>query len=702
MTEYSPLRNGGYSYILRHGAHMAEGAKSPQPYGWLRRLNNTPPCDLVRGKITGRLDFERRFEADLGKPLAIHIRRIIRKTGLLPGEKALAAEELADQCRCDLADDLSSKDIVLKLDRKPIVKSIRRRFIQRRSRFLRISMMLLVGFIWVFGSLLVLYLCAAVYLYFKHPTLTVDYLALINKPPVAVPAADRAWPIYREAISLLDAHGDMADELTRRGNSPEDPAWDESRVYLETHQSGFGKLREATVMPGLGLSARYAWQWEDQDAFALFGPDEDDPTRPNTWGPPEGIEAELPLLLQDILPPFRNDRHLARLLAADAFYAAEQGDADRFCDTVDALLGLSEHACEIDHDWGFLHSTAIKIITFGMLTDVLVHDSSFLSDEHLEWIAASLRRDAEYIHPAPLTQYHKINDIIQHLYTDFGPGGGLMSAEGVFRFHVMNHFNDQPFHEKTARVTSVLTAPALAVMLAPRGSLEVLLEESMQAAKDEWMVPMWEQSASKADELTHGKDWSTFQRIRYFPIPIYSGSFNALRKVSARNSAFRQGVLAGIALEHYHRDNGAWPERLDELAPKYLDTLPIDPITGGEAMYLVREGNPVVYSVGRDRDDDQGRLPINDNDGEPSIREAQSWSDPEDHDGDWVLFPFPVTPRAHGRDQVKREAEQAELEAKLRESGDWYEAGPYGWSYYPPEEIDPDTTEDEQGESASP
>lgn len=58
-----------------------------------------------------------------------------------------------------------------------------------------------------------------------------------------------------------------------------------------------------------------------------------------------------------------------------------------------------------------------------------------------------------------------------------------------------------------------------------------------------------------------------------------------------------------IALERYHRANGKYPQSLGELAPGYLNGIPVDPYTGKALKYIPGE---CVYSVGRNLADDRG------------------------------------------------------------------------------------------------
>ena len=52
---------------------------------------------------------------------------------------------------------------------------------------------------------------------------------------------------------------------------------------------------------------------------------------------------------------------------------------------------------------------------------------------------------------------------------------------------------------------------------------------------------------------------------------------------------------------------GATPERLDELVPEYIDTLPVDPFSGTSFKYVVSSERVTLYSIGPDGEDEEGK-----------------------------------------------------------------------------------------------
>jgi hypothetical protein len=81
------------------------------------------------------------------------------------------------------------------------------------------------------------------------------------------------------------------------------------------------------------------------------------------------------------------------------------------------------------------------------------------------------------------------------------------------------------------------------------------------------------------------------------------------------------------------------------LTPQYLPAVPPDRYDGKPLKYRIVEGQPVLYSVGVDRDDDGGRVPERgnwqaENWQPPSvIAEWKAAGSPHLPDGDWVLWP---------------------------------------------------------------
>jgi hypothetical protein len=70
--------------------------------------------------------------------------------------------------------------------------------------------------------------------------------------------------------------------------------------------------------------------------------------------------------------------------------------------------------------------------------------------------------------------------------------------------------------------------------------------------------------------------------------------------------AHQRLAFTALAVESFRNATGRLPKELEELVPKYFEEVPEDPFTGLELQYLSKESGYVLYSVGPDRQDDDG------------------------------------------------------------------------------------------------
>jgi len=83
----------------------------------------------------------------------------------------------------------------------------------------------------------------------------------------------------------------------------------------------------------------------------------------------------------------------------------------------------------------------------------------------------------------------------------------------------------------------------------------------------------------------------------------------AVRKVTQsamERTAIQRTALTAIAIERYRVKHGKLPEKLVDLVPDFIEGIPVDPTDGQPLRYRVLEKGFVVYSIGPDKQDDQG------------------------------------------------------------------------------------------------
>jgi hypothetical protein len=109
------------------------------------------------------------------------------------------------------------------------------------------------------------------------------------------------------------------------------------------------------------------------------------------------------------------------------------------------------------------------------------------------------------------------------------------------------------------------------------------------------------------------------------------------RKVM-RIEAARQVVITAIALKRCQLEHGSYPEKLSELVPEFLASVPLDPVDGNPLRYrLNADGTFLLYSVGENGKDDGGNPSL-----EMGVESSRYyWLNPPALD--WV-WPQPASP----------------------------------------------------------
>ena len=72
--------------------------------------------------------------------------------------------------------------------------------------------------------------------------------------------------------------------------------------------------------------------------------------------------------------------------------------------------------------------------------------------------------------------------------------------------------------------------------------------------------------------------------------------------------AMRNAARVTLAMHAFRNEHNRWPETLAEATADEAMDIRQDPFSGGEFVYKVRNGQPIVYSVGLNGRDDGGRV----------------------------------------------------------------------------------------------
>ena len=595
-----------------------------------RLLRHTPLRDVLRGRLSGRLDIDRVVvDAELPASLGDVVRETVRRTRLSRIEKADVSRELAAHFRDGLDAGAAIGELMGSFgEPRASARLIRRAKLRCRSAPMKALSVAIRGTLVLFAFVVLVALTLTIRLYSGKPTLTHNYVAEMNAPIRAIPEQDRAWPLYREAY-LATAKW---PEIDQRHFHPGSEHWPELAAFVERQADVLRLYREAAAKPHLG---RPSDTIGDPEVYARHG------GIPGLAGRAKlGPAEDNPMVISIVLPQLQVLREAARLLAIDARAAAIAGDGARTFEDMQAMLGIVEHAAETPTLISDLVSLAVLSLETEVIGAILADQPDLLTREQLVDLShrLSASRGGGVFRVRIESERKLFEDIVQRIYTDDGDGDGHMVAKGA---DLVSSIFPGDF--------SFTEVPSVArVILADRRETMEIYDRLMSAAEAEALIPLWERTESAGLEREYARYCSRpLTRVRYLLISLLTPSLSRANAQGEVATLRRDAALAAIACELYRRDAGDWPESLSEVTPRYLPAVPVDRFDGEPLRYRLVDGAPLIYSVGADCNDDGGKIPDGDN--------ARGWvarwrapperdalvadGSPEIPDADWVLWP---------------------------------------------------------------
>jgi hypothetical protein len=623
-----------------------------------RRLWYTRLRDVVRGRFDASCDWQRVVaEADLPEPLRQIVAAAVQPTRLWNREKVDVAAELIAHFRDGLEGGRTASALAADFGDPRQTAALVRRAKQRGRP--------LVWHVWHYGwitaaALIAAYLLTGLYQMLGRPTVKIDYLALINERAAAVPAAERAWPFYRDALLALGAQLDDNNMshpfVIACGATPGDEHWDQAVKFLNQHQDAIAKIRQGASRPELGLLVGPSWQWFAPEDRVLLNSDA------SQAGSPDQTERE-PLadrwLIATRLPHLYLLRTTSELLLNDCRRAVAANDGETALADVTALLGIARQLVEQPFLVNVAIADVVELNGIAGIREAFVTRPELWSDAQLGTLAHEIAAAKIDWRRGFVGESACFDDVMQRMYTDNGRGDGRLAFRVSRELNVFGMLDEVT--GPGPRVDSIWSNDALAVLAMPAANMVVASRKEMTEAYHDFAsrsvveieTPLWEQVQLPPENELLTDRAGMIDRYRYLFLRILAPAHNPVRNKRANLEGERDGVLIGVALELYHREHGAWPKSLAELSPRWLPKVPVDRITGKALHYKIVDNQPLVYSVGVDRDDDGGRIPRGENGAEiasPLQFQLEPSTDAT-HDGDWVIWsPVPrdeTAPQEH-------------------------------------------------------
>ena len=587
--------------------------------------------------------------SDSGLPQEVQavIRNVVSQTGLLRFEKAEIAQELINHFQDGRERDRSWETLVEDFGKVDVAVSL---FRSSKLRSRPMSVKAFRGSFFVFGSGLLGYLLLQLFFHSAKPNPSVDYGAMLNEEVTSAPVELQAWPHYRDLwikYGLAEGGGESFKEIyvkenegsdgsySRRLIRSSDEGWGEAVAKLESTEELLEAWREHSKLPHLGTPLHLdRREYSDADLRALFPHlkrEQLDDNGINGWGV-AGISDDANELLAGsaigiLLPHIQQFREAARILHVDTRLAVTQGDQERALANIKAIHGLGRQAADAPLSGCVLVGYAVQGIAFGVTEEVVVNHPDFFADRHLN----ELQQHAASLQFAKMHwlkfERNFAKDIIQRIYSDDGNGDGRVTAVGTevqFAMSGLLHRSTPSKEESTWLQGSFVrsaTAPVRLFSAPSRAEIEAMMEDAYEECNDRMRRPMWEADRTDWKEFLESEDDTGLL------LSVLGGMGN-MKNAREVKLAYRDAVLLALACHRYKKANQTWPANLDQLKGKWLKDTPIDRLNGKPLNFRIKDGAPVIYSLGHDGDDDGG---VNTNSDAP-------WLD-QDADGDWVVWP---------------------------------------------------------------
>ncbi len=579
--------------------------------------------------------------ARLPEPLADLATRVVKRTGLWQSERLDVARELIAHFRDGTESGASPQDLAASFgDPAHAARLIRRAKKRCRPLPWRAASAFAKFLGVLIGALICLYLAVAARAFLTHPTISRNYVAEINASVNSIPEGDRAWPLYRSAYL---AQPRMPEEIAKDFPLilPGDPRWPAALAYLKDSARTIDLLHQGAARPSLGRPVSSVVDPElDAHARVLSGIDPDK-AHADAYA---DVQAEDPNpdLIGVLLPHLGQARHFARMLSLDVRAAMEAGDGARATADVHTMYRLAGHMRDSGFLIGDLVALAIHSLADQTLGTVLAEKPELLSSTQLASLAHAASR-------MPMTVSFEgerlfMADSLQRMYSDDGNGDGHLTSTGV---RTLRSYSGRPGQKTPDAVGDALEVPLVTLVSASRRDVQerysrMLARTLEYAAVRPWLRPD-ESPDEEVDRLGNSLEGKRFVLLTTL-MPALNRAVWAHDEAAQR----RDGVLTAIAIVLFRRTHGAYPTSLGDIPTSLLPALAKDLFDGQSIRYTLRDGTPVVYSIGADRKDDHGRgatdllgKPATPGRWIPATRAAQILASEQrpSIDGDWILWP---------------------------------------------------------------
>lgn len=425
------------------------------------------------------------------------------------------------------------------------------------------------------------------------PNPKIDYVAKINE--LATAGRDEslnAAPFYQKAIELYVEQPEEVRAIDRRA-WPADLTPQKQSVLNQWVQSNAQALQQ------LELGTKKSCYWEKR--FSRDG-----------------------TVMGMLLPGLAEFKQLGFAITWRAKLVAAEGSIDKaVADIITCYrFGLQQMGFE-SYKRLVEQLIGIELRAIAMQTAFEILDKTKVDEDLLKILQSQIEPlsvDESYIPDMRVEKLFML-DSIQRIFTDDGKGDGRIHMESEFTKETLLMLN-MPL------MLNIETEEQMQPLqkLQRRQTTEVV-EKVFEYYDSAFRKIPWQW---KNEKIGHEKE---IERITGGNI-LVKESIPAIFRVAEivnQGRADTDALITTVALFRYEMYKGQFPERLDELVPAgYLKVLSTDPFSNQAFVYKRVDDDFMLYSFGRDCDDDGGQV------GRDSRGKVKKWADA----GDAVFWPL--------------------------------------------------------------
>lgn len=428
------------------------------------------------------------------------------------------------------------------------------------------------------------------------------------QPPVANSSVDPSNPPVKSSVAWIEDEEDLPFDvkafLEARQTSAED---ERSKLYAEGLSVISSELGGATVaqlnreIGEIGdidrlLTGEVAVSdVEEVLAKSEFAIQKIDQAQSTAKEQPLSAVFDHELRVDALMPKVQAARQFARLMVIEAYHAVEQNKIDDAIRSVERLLQLSRDLQPRGTDISQLVSIAIDQIAIRIVSQFLLEHPE-LTPVQCDKLIGTLHEHQEdclprYLEALKADYVSAMNSVaaVQNGDLESGLLFGLVSSIK----NPPDELNEEAEFAALARLTRIAITEAIIVFpeLPDQTETDALLKQ----LKDE----------SKA-AVERGDFDVAIAALLLFP------NTRAVRVAELRAIAGLRGTQCLVAIRRYELENNELPTNLEAAitASPFRQT-PADPFGDGPLKYVFKDGEPTIYSIGVDGNDDGGKSDSN-------------------------------------------------------------------------------------------